>query len=82
MALLTDGIEATGVDTALGFTLLNLAWAPGHVIGSAFGAAIADATNDTAAYGVLAALCAGTLVAATRPRMRAAGAAASAPSGR
>jgi len=65
-ALLSDGTEAVGLDTAFGFTLLNFAWAPGHVIGSAFGAAIADASSDTVSYVILAGLCAATLVAIER----------------
>jgi len=68
-ALLSDGADAAGLDTAFGFTLLNFSWAPGHVLGSGFGAAIADATSDAVSYGVIAVLCALTLVAIERRRL-------------
>jgi MFS family permease len=61
MALLSDGWEAAGVGHALGFALMNFAWAPGNVIGSAAGGALAEAGGDLVAYSVLAALCVGTL---------------------
>jgi predicted MFS family arabinose efflux permease len=62
-ALLSDGAEAAGLDQGFGFTLLNLAWAPGHIAGSAAGGAIADATGDAVPYLALAGLCLFTLVA-------------------
>jgi MFS family permease len=61
MALLSDGWEAAGVGHALGFALMNFAWAPGNVIGSAAGGALAEAGGDLVAYSVLAALCVLTL---------------------
>lgn len=62
-ALLSDGAEAAGLDQGFGFALLNLAWAPGHIAGSAAGGALADATGDAVPYLVLAGLCLCTLVA-------------------
>jgi predicted MFS family arabinose efflux permease len=62
MAMLSDSWEAAGVGHALGFALMNLAWAPGNVIGSAAGGALADLAGDVASYAVAAALCLGTLV--------------------
>jgi MFS family permease len=61
MAMLSDGWESAGVGHALGFALMNFAWAPGNVIGSAAGGGVAQAAGDTVAYGVLAVLCAATL---------------------
>jgi len=62
MAMLSDGIEAAGVAHALGFALMNFAWAPGNVIGTAAGGALAGAAGDTVTYGILAALCGLTLL--------------------
>jgi MFS family permease len=62
MALLSDGWEGVGVGHALGFALMNFAWAPGNVIGSAAGGGLAEAGGDLVAYSVLAALCVLTLV--------------------
>jgi MFS family permease len=56
MALLADGIEARGVNAALGFSLMNAAWGIGHVIGGAGGGAIGDALGDGAAFAILAAV--------------------------
>ena len=66
MALLSDGIEAAGVTHALGFALMNLAWAPGLAIGTAVGGALAGAAGDVATYGLLAATCFVTLAALQR----------------
>jgi MFS family permease len=63
MAMLSDGWEAVGVGHGLGFALMNLAWAPGHAVGSAAGGRIADVASDALAYGLLAAVCLGTLLA-------------------
>lgn len=61
MALLADQAERAGLELALGFALLNIAWAPGHFIGSAAGGALADALGDTAPYLIVALLCTLTL---------------------
>ena len=63
MATLSHGWEAAGVEHGLGFALLNLAFAFGHVIGSAAGGALAGAASDQVAWGVLAALCLATFPA-------------------
>jgi len=63
MALLADEAERAGLEQALGFALLNLAWAPGNLVGAVAGGAIATATGDTAPYLILALLCALTLPA-------------------
>ena len=66
MSLLSDEAERTGLDYAFGFTLVNLAWAPAIVAGSAGGAAVAEATRDAIPYLMLSALCALTLAALWR----------------
>jgi MFS family permease len=71
-ALLSDGWEAVGVEHGLGFALMNFAWAPGHVIGSAGGGGLADLAGDAASYAVLAAICLLTLAALSQRSVRAA----------
>ena len=66
MALLSDASEAAGLDQALAFGLANLAWAAGHMAGSAGGAALADATADALPYALLGVACAVTLAALLR----------------
>jgi MFS family permease len=62
MALLSDSSEKAGLDQALAFSIANLAWALGHVLGGGAGGALADATADSLVYGLLGATCAVTLV--------------------
>jgi predicted MFS family arabinose efflux permease len=65
MAMLSDSSEAAGLDQAMAFSIANLAWAVGHVVGAGAGGAIADATADAVPYAALGAICAFTLVAVT-----------------
>jgi MFS family permease len=57
MALLSDEAEARGLDYAYAFALINLAWAPGHALGSSGGGALAELGSDTLPYLLLAATC-------------------------
>ena len=66
MALISDGAEAIGLDQGFAFAIFNMAWAAAQVAGSAGGAALAQGTSDGFAYGAIAALCAGTLLAIGR----------------
>jgi MFS family permease len=68
MALLTEAAEARGLDYGYAFALLNLAWAPGQSVGSAFGGALAEATSDAVPYLILSALALLTLLALRRSR--------------
>jgi MFS family permease len=61
MALLSDSSERAGLDQALAFSIANLAWAGGHVLGGGAGGALADATADALVYGLLGVACAVTL---------------------
>jgi MFS family permease len=61
MALLSDNVDAAGIDQGFGAALVNLVWASGHVIGSVAGGALAGATSDAVVYLLLAAVCAATL---------------------
>jgi MFS family permease len=66
MSMASDEAEATGLDYAFGFALVNLAWAPAIVAGAAGGGALAGATSDTVPYLTLATLFALTLAALCR----------------
>jgi predicted MFS family arabinose efflux permease len=70
MALLADGIEARGVNVAMGFSLVNAAWGIGHVTGGAGGGALADAAGDVTAFAALAVLCLGVALVLLRMRSR------------
>jgi len=72
MALLSDAAEHAGLDLALAFSISNLAWAVGHVLGAGVGGAVAEATSDAVPYGALAVTCAATFVGLTTHRRRAA----------
>jgi MFS family permease len=61
MAMLSDASEDAGLDHALAFSLSNLAWAAGHLLGSGAGGALADATSDAVPYALLGVVCAVTL---------------------
>jgi MFS family permease len=61
MAMLSDSSERAGLDQALAFSIANLAWAVGHVLGGGAGGALADATADAVPYALLGAACAATL---------------------
>jgi predicted MFS family arabinose efflux permease len=66
MSLASDEAEALGLDYAFGFAIINLAWAPSQVAGSAGGGRLADVTSDAVVYLVLAGLFALTLAALWR----------------
>jgi MFS family permease len=66
IAMLSDAVEQHGIELAIGFALVNAAWAVGQTAGSAGSARIADATSDNVPYLVLAAACALTFAALRR----------------
>jgi MFS family permease len=68
MALISDGAESVGLDQSFAFAIFNMAWAGAQIAGAAGGAALAQATTDGVVYGIIAGLCAATLVALTRRR--------------
>ena len=63
MTLLSSGAERVGLPQALGFGLMNAAWASGAMVGPAVGGALGDAVGDPVAYGVGALACAATFAA-------------------
>ena len=63
IALVSDRSELAGLSQALGFGIMNTAWALGNMSGPALAGTIADATSDAVPYLLAAALCLLTLVA-------------------
>jgi MFS family permease len=61
MALLSDASEDSGLDQALAFSISNLGWAIGHVLGAGAGGAIAEASSDAVPYAALGVIGALTL---------------------
>ena len=74
MALVADRAEHAGLAQGVGFGVTNTAWAIGALAGPAIGGALAQAFGDAVPYLLCGALCALTLVAASRgaARLRAA----------
>jgi MFS family permease len=66
MALVSDRAESVGLTQALGFGIMNSAWALGNLTGPAAGGALASAAGDAAPYLVGAALCGLTFAATAR----------------
>ena len=63
MALVSDRTETAGLSQALGFGIMNTAWALGNMSGPALAGTIADTTGDAVPYLLAATLCALTLAA-------------------
>jgi MFS family permease len=68
IATLSDGAERHGIEQAIAFALVNVAWAFGQTAGSAGSARLADATSDSVPYLLLAAVSALTFAALRRAR--------------
>jgi predicted MFS family arabinose efflux permease len=56
MAVLSDGAEARGIDSAFAFGLGNLAWGLGSSIGGSGGSALAEATTDAVPFVAIGAI--------------------------
>ena len=63
MALVSDRTEAAGLSQAIGFGIMNTAWALGNMTGPALAGAIAEAAGDAVPYVLAAVLCLLTLAA-------------------
>lgn len=61
MAMLSDASERAGLNQAIAFSISNLAWAVGHVVGAGAGGALAELTTDAVPYGLLSLICMSTL---------------------
>lgn len=70
MALVADRSDRAGLPQGIGFGVTNTAWAAGALAGPAIGGALAEALGDPVPYLACAALCALTLVAASRAATR------------
>ena len=68
MAMISDGADDIGLDQGYAVALINLAWSSGQTFGSAGGARLGEAYGDALPYLTLAAVCALTLAALSRPR--------------
>jgi MFS family permease len=66
MALVADRSERAGLQQGIGFGVTNSAWAAGALVGPVVGGALAQALGDPVPYLLCGALCALTLLAATR----------------
>jgi MFS family permease len=63
MALVSDRTEAAGLSQAIGFGIMNTAWALGNMTGPALAGAVAENAGDAVPYVLAAALCLVTLLA-------------------
>ncbi|MCS7007255.1 MAG: hypothetical protein NZL88_06850, partial [Gaiellaceae bacterium] len=61
-ALLAAEVERVGAPQALGFALMNLAFAPGALVGSVAAGALRDGLGDGVALALVGALCLATVV--------------------
>ncbi len=68
MAMISDGADDIGLDQGYAVALINLAWSSGQTFGSAGGARLGETYGDALPYLALAAGCALTLAAVSRPR--------------
>jgi MFS family permease len=71
MALVSDRAEVVGLSQAIGFGIMNTAWALGNMSGPALAGTIADVAGDGVPYVLAAVLCALTLAATSRLSPRA-----------
>ena len=68
MAMISDGADDIGLDQGYAVALINLAWSSGQTVGAAGGARLGETYGDALPYLTLAAVCALTLAAVSRPR--------------
>jgi DHA1 family multidrug resistance protein-like MFS transporter len=63
MALVSDRTESAGMSQAIGFGIMNTAWALGNMSGPALAGAVAESAGDAIPYVLAAVLCLLTLLA-------------------
>src|SRR5918994_4727522 len=63
MALVSDRTESAGLSQAIGFGIMNTAWALGNMSGPALAGAVAESAGDALPHVLAAALCLLTLLA-------------------
>jgi MFS family permease len=71
MAMLSDASLAARLPLAMPFAIANLAWAAGHTVGSAGGAALGEAASDVLPYALIGGLCLATFLGSLRLREQA-----------
>jgi hypothetical protein len=70
IAIISDGAERHGIEQAIGFSLVNVAWAIGQTAGAAGSARLAELSSDKVPYLLLAATCMVTVAALRRRAIR------------
>jgi MFS family permease len=68
IATMSDGAERHGIEQAIAFAFVNVAWALGQTAGAAGSARLADATSDRVPFLLLAGIGAATALALRRGR--------------
>ncbi|MEA2361675.1 MAG: hypothetical protein QOD71_820 [Thermoleophilaceae bacterium] len=68
MAFLSDAADGANLPFAMTFSLANVAWATGHMLGAAGGAPLAGHFSDAVPYFLVAGLCLLTLLVPLRAR--------------
>ena len=68
IATMSDGAERHGIEQAIAFAFVNVAWALGQTAGAAGSAKLADATSDRVPFLLLAGIAAASAVALRRGR--------------
>jgi MFS family permease len=76
LALISEVSESAGLEQAMAFSVTNVGWSSGQLLGGAAGGTLAHASGDLLPYSLMAGVCAVTLVLLMRGERGAAGAAA------
>ena len=64
--VLTSSVEAAGEDASFGFAMMNLAFAPGAIVGAVMAGVLRDLSGDLASMALVSAFCAGTVLLTAR----------------
>jgi len=64
--VLTSNVEAAGGDASFGFAMMNLAFAPGAIVGAVMAGVLRDLSGDLASMALVSAFCAGTVLLTAR----------------
>lgn len=65
LALISEVSESLGLEQVIAFSVTNVGWSSGQLLGGAAGGSLAHAASDFLPYGLMAALCAGALTRLT-----------------
>ena len=64
--VLTSSVESAGEDASFGFAMMNLAFAPGAIVGAVMAGVLRDLSGDLASMALVSAFCAGTVLLTAR----------------